>query len=119
MKYLLFLFLMIPFSGYSQLERVDTIEETTILEDDIMGRTMNAPKITEDFFSAGTIFLRVCVDNNGDVLKADLIREWSTDYTEELIRIARENAFKYKFSKSDLLEQCGTMTYKFKLKDEN
>lgn len=110
---------MIPFYGYGQLEKVDTIEKDAILDDDIMDRTMNAPKITEDFSTAGKIVLRVCIDNNGDVLKANLIREWSIDYTEELIRIARKNAVKYKFSKSDLLEQCGTMTYKFKLKDED
>jgi len=125
MKYLFVLFLYCPFFGYSQNIEIDKSnavleveEKDSIFDKGIMKRIINTPKIEDDFTTNGKIVLSVCVDNNGEVIKANLFREHSIDYTEELILIARNNAFKYKFSKSELAEQCGTITYNFKTKDE-
>lgn len=127
MKFLLLIFLLFNFQGYGQVEKsIDsfaTLEkgkrDTTFHQNLNDRRRLVMPKITDDFTTNGKIVLRVCVDKNGKVLDANLVREHSIDYTEELIRIARKNAFKYRFSTSDLEKQRGTITYKFKLKNEN
>lgn len=118
--------LFMAYSGWAQsiaeVQKNDTTptEKSNYLSEKVLQkRLVNHPRITEEFTTNGTIVLKVCVDNNGNVLKANLIRERSIDYTEALIRIARDNAFNYKFSKSELKEQCGTISYVFKLKEED
>lgn len=70
-------------------------------------------KITEKFHTAGRVVLNVCVDAQGKVISASPTIRDATSTTKELINIAKKNALQYKFSESNEIKQCGTITYNF------
>ncbi len=69
--------------------------------------------------SIGVVIIRVCVDRNGNVVSSNFEKKGSTTIDEDLINIAKENGYKYKFEKKENAPdpQCGTIRYDFKLKD--
>ena len=77
---------------------------------------LNAPKVNDDFNKPGRIVLKVCVDSNGTVTEADFTQRGSTTTDSQLVRIAKRNAMKYRFSRGSMDKQCGTITYVFKVK---
>lgn len=74
-----------------------------------------APTISDRSQKTGKVVIHVCVDKTGRVIKAEYTMRGSTTSDAELIELARRNARSYLFTESDLDEQCGTITYDFKL----
>ena len=77
---------------------------------------LNAPKVNDDFNKPGKIVLKVCADESGQVTSAEFTQRGSTTTDSQLVRIAKKNALKYKFSKGSIDKQCGTITYVFKVR---
>jgi membrane protein involved in colicin uptake len=75
----------------------------------------SAPSFTDNSQKTGKVSLVICVDSNGKVSKADFTQKGSTTSDSYLIDLARRTALKYKFSKSDVDEQCGTVTIDFRV----
>ena len=71
--------------------------------------------ISGNFQDIGTVNLKVCVDENGKVISAKPKLSGSTTQNSKLQKLAIANAKKYKFDKSGIDQQCGTITYKFQL----
>lgn len=75
----------------------------------------NAPRVTENSQAQGTVVLRVCVDANGRVSSADYTQSGSTTSNQQLISAAIKNARSWTFSKGEVDNQCGTITYNFRV----
>lgn len=75
----------------------------------------SAPSFTDNSQKTGKVSLVICVDSNGKVSKADFTQKGSTTSDSYLIDLARKTALKYKFSKSDIDSQCGTVTIDFRV----
>jgi TonB family protein len=75
----------------------------------------SAPKIEDNSQQEGTVVLRVCVDQNGNVSEAEFTQKGSSISDARLKNIAIANAKRWKFSKGDVDKQCGTITYRFKV----
>ena len=76
----------------------------------------NAPKINDRSQKTGRVVIEVCVDRNGRVVKADYTQRGSTTNDAELIELSKRNAMNFTFSPSDVDEQCGTISYDFKVR---
>lgn len=74
-----------------------------------------APDITDKSQKTGKVVVYVCVDRKGTVTRADYTQRGSTTSDATLVELARRNARSYLFTESDLDEQCGTITYDFKV----
>ncbi len=77
---------------------------------------LHEPKITDNSQKTGVVVINVCVDKTGRVMKATYTQKGSTTTDSELQKIARDAALQFKFTASDIEEQCGTVTVDFKLK---
>lgn len=73
------------------------------------------PEIKDNSQKTGKVVMKVCVDATGKVKEATFTQRGSTTVDGELREKARRAAFRYKFSSSDVEEQCGTITFDFKL----
>lgn len=74
------------------------------------------PKINDNSQKTGTVVVRVCVDRNGQVISADYTQKGSTTADSDLRQIAISSARKFRFSKSSVEKQCGTITIDFKVR---
>lgn len=74
------------------------------------------PQITENSQKTGRVVVNVCVDKNGSVVSAKYTQKGSTTTDATLRQIAEENAAKFKFTASEIDQQCGTITFDFKVK---
>ncbi len=74
-----------------------------------------SPRVTDNSQEQGTVVVKVCVDANGKVISAEYTQAGSTTNSANLRRLAIANAKKWKFSKSHIDKQCGTIRYVFKL----
>ena len=72
--------------------------------------------ITDNTQDAGTVYLNVCVDSQGNVVSAEYTQKGSTTNNSQLIAKAIANAKQWKFQSSSIDKQCGTIRYDFKLK---
>lgn len=77
---------------------------------------LHEPQISDRSQKTGRIVISVCVDKNGKVIKADYTQKGSTTTDSELKEIARKAALQFKFTLSEIEEQCGTITVDFKIK---
>ena len=75
-----------------------------------------APEIIDNSQKAGRVVISVCVDKLGNVMSADYTQRGSTTSDRRLVDLAKQNARRYLFSEGSQDEQCGTITYDFKLK---
>jgi outer membrane biosynthesis protein TonB len=76
---------------------------------------VSEPKISESTQKTGRVVIKVCVNRNGNVISAEYTQKGSTTNNSTLIGIATRNAMKFKFTDGDLDQQCGTITYDFKV----
>ena len=76
---------------------------------------LSSPKLTDKSQKQGTVVIRVCVNEGGDVIEADFTQKGSTLSDNSLVQLAETNARKWKFAKSSISKQCGTITYRFTL----
>jgi outer membrane biosynthesis protein TonB len=74
------------------------------------------PTVTENSQKTGRVVVNVCVDSKGKVISSKYTQKGSTTTDATLRQIAEDSALKFKFSASDADQQCGTITYDFKVK---
>jgi outer membrane biosynthesis protein TonB len=74
------------------------------------------PTIDENSQKSGKVVVRVCVNENGEVIEAKWTQKGSTTTDSDLVNVAISGSKRYKFSKSPIERQCGTITIEFKLK---
>ncbi len=77
---------------------------------------LHEPKITDNSQKIGIVVISVCVDKSGRVIKATYTQKGSTTTDSELQKIARDAALQFKFTVSEIEEQCGIITVDFKLR---
>lgn len=77
---------------------------------------VHEPQIEDKVQETGRVVINVCVDPSGKVIKAEYTQKGSTTTSSSLREIARKAALKFKFTQSEITEQCGTITVDFKLK---
>ncbi|MBK8830325.1 MAG: hypothetical protein IPN60_05615 [Saprospiraceae bacterium] len=77
---------------------------------------LHEPLINDRSQKTGRVVISVCVDKTGKVIKADYTQKGSTTTDSELKDIARKAALQFKFTLSEIEEQCGTITVDFKIK---
>lgn len=73
------------------------------------------PVFSDKSQRTGKVALIICVDKNGKVTGADFTQKGSTTSDSYLIDLARKTALQYRFAKSDIDSQCGTVTIDFKV----
>ena len=59
--------------------------------------------------------MKVCVNSDGKVIDSSFTQRGSTTVDGELRAKAERAANNYKFTASDIEEQCGTVTFDFKV----
>lgn len=79
---------------------------------------LHEPQINDKSQKTGRVVISVCVDKNGKVIKAEYTQKGSTTTDSELRDIARKAAQQFKFTTSEIEEQCGTITVDFKIKGQ-
>ena len=79
---------------------------------------LHEPRISDASQKTGRVVISVCVDKNGKVIKADYTQKGSTTTDSELKEIAKKAALQFKFTDSDIEEQCGTITVDFKIRGQ-
>lgn len=79
---------------------------------------LHEPQINDRSQKTGRVVITVCVDKTGKVVKAEYTQKGSTTTDSELKDIARKAAMQFKFTTSDIEEQCGTITVDFKIKGQ-
>jgi len=77
---------------------------------------LHEPQINDRSQKTGRVVIDVCVDKTGKVIKANYTQKGSTTTDSELKEIARKAALQFKFTTSDIEEQCGTITVDFKVR---
>lgn len=77
---------------------------------------LHEPQINDRSQKTGRVVISVCVDKNGKVIKAEYTQKGSTTTDSELKEIARKAAQQFKFTASEIEEQCGTITVDFKVR---
>jgi TonB family protein len=74
------------------------------------------PNITDNSQKTGKVVVKVCVDENGDVVSAQYTQLGSSTNDGDLKALAIKSARKFKFVRSGTDKQSGTITVDFKLK---
>ncbi|MCB0600580.1 MAG: hypothetical protein KDC28_05110 [Saprospiraceae bacterium] len=74
------------------------------------------PVINDNSQKTGRVVVKVCVDTDGHVVSADYTQKGSTTTDATLRDLAIQSAKKFRFTKSSIDKQCGTITIDFKLK---
>jgi outer membrane biosynthesis protein TonB len=74
------------------------------------------PKIDESSQKSGKVVVKVCANSRGEITEATYTQRGSTTTDSDLVKAAVEGAKKYRFSRSPIEKQCGTITIEFKLK---
>lgn len=74
------------------------------------------PSVEENSQRTGRVVVNVCVDKTGKVISAKYTQKGSTTADASLKQISEESSRRFKFSASDIPEQCGTITFDFKVK---
>jgi len=73
-----------------------------------------APSIKSSYSSKGKVVVKVCVNQVGEVTSAKFTQRGSTTFNSELKDLALDSAKESLFVQSELMEQCGTISYHFK-----
>jgi outer membrane biosynthesis protein TonB len=76
---------------------------------------VHEPRIRDNTQKTGKVAINICVDSDGNVIKAEYTQKGSTTTDSHLKKIAEEGVKKYKFSKSNVKEQCGSIIIDFEV----
>lgn len=76
---------------------------------------VRSPSINDSFQKTGTVVVEVCVNSSGEVTRADLKLSGTTTQDAQLVNAAKQNARQWKFSAGSVDNQCGTITYNFRV----
>lgn len=74
------------------------------------------PNFDDASQKSGIVVVRVCINEQGNVISSRYTQRGSTTTDMELIELAERNAKKYRFTPSNIKEQCGTITIEFIVK---
>ena len=74
------------------------------------------PEIKDNSQKTGRVVVRVCVNQKGEVSSATFTQKGSTTADSELRNIAIQSAKRFRFTKSSIDKQCGTITIDFKVR---
>lgn len=89
---------------------------TGVVGDGLGDRSISrSPKIEDNSQQSGTVVVRICVDSDGNVMETSFTQRGSSISDGRLKILALQNAKQWKFSKSDVEKQCGTITYRFRV----
>ncbi len=77
---------------------------------------VSEPVIKDNSQKKGKVVVKVCVDGRGTVVSAEYTQKGSTTTDAHLKSIAIRNAKKFKFTKSTIDKQCGTITIDFRVR---
>ena len=82
---------------------------------DLAGRSVvNRPNVDENSNEAGTVRVKICVDNEGRVTSAKSTAQGSTITNTDIIELAENKAKEFQFSKNNARrEQCGSILFTF------
>lgn len=84
--------------------------------DGLGGRNVRyKPNVVEKSQETGRVVVRVCVNEKGNVIEAELTQKGTTAGDSDLINTAIRYARQYRFSESTVSKQCGTITFDFKI----
>ena len=75
-----------------------------------------APEINDNSQRKGRVVVTICVGATGNVQSANFTQRGSTTTDSHLVQLAIESALDYRFSKSNIEEQCGEIIIDFKLR---
>ena len=85
--------------------------------DGLGGRKVTGrPSMADNSQKTGKVAVRVCVDGDGRVTSASYTQRGSTTTDSELRNKAESWARNYRFAASNVAEQCGTITFDFRVK---
>lgn len=73
------------------------------------------PTFKDNSQKTGIVVLTICVGSNGKVISSKFTQRGSTTSDTYLIQLAENTAKNYKFSKSDIDSQCGTVSVDFRV----
>lgn len=74
------------------------------------------PKIEDNSQKSGTVVVKVCVNKQGNIVSSKYTQRGSSTTDSYLIDLAEKSAKKYRFTPSNVDEQCGTITIDFIVK---
>jgi len=77
---------------------------------------LHAPEINDNTQEQGRVIINICVNKSGKVTSAEYTQRGSTTTDAHLISLATASAKKYRFSESQVEEQCGEVIIDFKLR---
>jgi TonB family protein len=73
------------------------------------------PNVHENSQETGRVVIEICVDKNGSVISSNYTQRGSTTQSKSLKEKAESAAKKYKFTPGEIDEQCGQVTFDFKV----
>jgi outer membrane biosynthesis protein TonB len=73
------------------------------------------PEVKDNSQKRGKVVMKVCVNSAGKVIESSFTQSGSTTVDGELRAKAERAAQSYKFTASEIEEQCGTITFDFKV----
>lgn len=79
-------------------------------------KVVGRPQMVDDSQNTGRVAVRVCVRSDGSVASASYTQLGSTTTNSDLRNKAEGWARRYRFAPSDASEQCGTITFDFRVK---
>ncbi|MBK8656485.1 MAG: hypothetical protein IPN20_21815 [Haliscomenobacter sp.] len=88
----------------------------TSSETDIHARLLKMEKIQANLNKEGTVKLKICIGQAGEVISVDFVPQGSTTEDKQLIEAAIENALKWEFATSETEKECGTIVFTFRVK---
>jgi len=74
------------------------------------------PTIEDNSQKSGTVVVKVCVNKQGNIVSSKYTQRGSSTTDSYLIDLAEKSAKKYRFTPSNVDEQCGTITIDFIVK---
>lgn len=77
---------------------------------------VKSPNVRDNSQKTGVVVLRVCVNSDGRVVEVKYTQSGSTTTDSRLKSLAIANAKKWRFAKSSIDKQCGTIKYDFKVR---
>ncbi len=78
-------------------------------------RVLFEPEVVDRSQKTGTVVVSICVNSRGDVVSQRFTQRGSTTTDKQLVDIAIDAASKYRFERGALDEQCGTVTFIFRV----
>lgn len=76
---------------------------------------MKRPSIKDNSQDRGTVVVKVCVNQSGNVISASYTQKGSLSISDNLRQKSVEAAKQFKFTPSDIDRQCGLITFDYKL----